>query len=442
MQLPNRITILGGGESGVGAALLAQARGLRVFLSDQGSIAELHKSTLDQAGIPYEEGTHSIDRIVEAVEVVKSPGIPEKAPVIQALREKGIPVISEIEFAARHSNGILVGITGTNGKTTTTRLAYHLIRTAGFNVGIGGNVGNSFSLEVIEDRYDYYVLELSSFQLDNIVAFRPHIAVLLNITPDHLDRYAYKMENYTAAKLRIARNQTPKDFFLYNAEDQHIASGMAATPVRAQLLPMSMESGPEGSPLLVGGHSFFLNNPSLKGRHNRFNAQCAIQAAVLLGALPQAIQLGLDSFVNDPHRMEKVEEWNGVLYLNDSKATNVEAVYFALEAMTRPVIWIAGGVDKGNDYETLMPLVREKVKALVCLGADNAKLVQSFTGMVPQIVEVRSAAEAVSEATRLSERGDVVLLSPACASFDLFRNYEDRGTQFKEAVRELVTTTT
>ena len=438
MQSTNLIVILGGGESGVGAALLAQAKGFRAFLSDQGSIAPAHKVTLEQAGIPYEENAHSLERLEEAAEVVKSPGVPEKAAVVQFFRKKGTPVISEIEFAARYTQAVIVGITGTNGKTTTTRLAHHLIHTAGFNVGIAGNVGNSFAREVVEDRYDYYVLEISSFQLDDILAFRPHIAVLLNITPDHLDRYGYKMENYIAAKLRIATNQTPEDYFLFNADDLHILRGMKEHPSLAQRLPVWMDVAPENTPLLVGGNSFFLNNPFLQGRHNRFNAKCAIQAAILLGAQPQAIQKGLDSFVNDPHRMEKVEEWDGVLFLNDSKATNVEAVFFALEAMTRPVVWIAGGIDKGNDYSTLLPLVREKVKALICLGVDNVKLIQSFGGVVEKIVEAGSAAEAVAQASRLAEKGDVVLLSPACASFDLFKNYEDRGEQFKKAVREYI----
>ncbi|MCB9284253.1 MAG: UDP-N-acetylmuramoyl-L-alanine--D-glutamate ligase [Lewinellaceae bacterium] len=438
MQSPNLIVILGGGESGIGAALLAQAKGFRTFLSDQGSIAATHKATLEQAGIDYEEGVHSLERMEGAVEVVKSPGVPEKAGIVQTLREKGCSIISEIEFAARYTQAGIVGITGTNGKTTTTRLAYHLIRTAGMNVGIAGNVGNSFAREVIDDRFDYYVLELSSFQLDNIRTFRPHIAVLLNITPDHLDRYGYKMENYIASKLRIAMNQTPEDFFLFNADDLHVLSGMKEHPSLGQRLPVWMDVAPEGTPLLVGGHSFFLNNPFLQGRHNRFNAKCAIQAAILLGAEPLAIQNGLDSFVNDPHRMEKVEEWNDVLYLNDSKATNVEAVFFALEAMTRPVVWIAGGVDKGNDYSTLLPLVREKVKALICLGVDNVKLIQSFGGVVEKIVEAGSAEEAVKQASRLAEEGDVVLLSPACASFDLFKNYEDRGARFKKAVREYI----
>lgn len=434
------IAILGGGESGIGAALLAQAKGFRVFLSDQGSIKVSYKAELEKAGIPYEEGAHTWERIAGAQEVVKSPGIPEKAPVIQSLRQQGTPVLSEIEFASRYTLSKLVCITGTNGKTTTTRLTYHILHTGGLNAGIGGNVGNSFAREVIENRYDYYVLELSSFQLDNIATFRPYIAMLLNITPDHLDRYGYKMENYIAAKLNIGRNQTAKDFFLFNAEDENIALGMATTELKAQKVPMTMHSGEEGAPLLVGGHSFFLINPALKGRHNRFNAQCAIQSALLLGVEPRLIQTGLDTFVNDPHRMEKVEEEEGVLYLNDSKATNVEAVFFALEAMTRPVVWIAGGTDKGNDYTTLIPLVRDKVKALVCMGVDNAKLIQSFGGLVEQIVEVRSAEEAVEQASRLAAPGDVVLLSPACASFDLFRNYEDRGEQFKKAVREYLST--
>ena len=440
MQTNNLIVILGGGESGIGAALLAQARGFRVFLSDQGSIAPAHKTTLETAGIPYEEGTHSMDRIGEASEVVKSPGIPEKAQVIKSLREMGIPVISEIEFAARYTRATLVGITGTNGKTTVTRLTHHLAVSGGLNAGMGGNVGNSFARDVIEDRFDIQILELSSFQLDNIAAFRPHIAVLLNITPDHLDRYEYKMENYTASKLRVAMNQTPGDFLLYNGDDVNIREGMKGMGLASKMVPMPLQTGPEGSPLVVGGHVFDLEKGPLRGRHNRFNAQCSIQTALLLGASPEAIQHGLDTFVNTPHRMERVEEWNGVLFLNDSKATNVEAVYYALEAMTRPVVWIAGGTDKGNDYEPLVPFVKEKVKALICMGVDNAKLIRSFSGYVNRITEARSAKEAVEQAIGCAEKGDVVLLSPACASFDLFRNYEDRGEQFKKEVKNIVKT--
>ncbi|MBK6903789.1 MAG: UDP-N-acetylmuramoyl-L-alanine--D-glutamate ligase [Saprospirales bacterium] len=442
MQSNNGIAILGGGESGVGAALLAQAKGFRAFLSDRGSIAATHKAALEQAGIPFEEGRHSLDRIAQAELVVKSPGIPEKAEVVQFLREKGIAIVSEIEFAARYTKATIVGITGTNGKTTTTRLAHHLAITGGLNAGIGGNVGNSFAREVIADRFDCYILELSSFQLDNIEHFRPDIALVLNITPDHLDRYEYSMENYISSKLRVGANQTPQDYFLFNADDENTAAGMKRTKLAARKLPISMESGPEGSPLLVDGHAFDLNKGPLRGRHNRFNALCAVQTALLLGMDPDLIQKGLDTFENTPHRMEKVLESDGVLFINDSKATNVEAVYYALEAMTRPVIWIAGGTDKGNDYAPLMPFVREKVKALICMGVDNAKLVQSFGGMVAHISEARSAKEAVEQALGLAKKGDVVLLSPACASFDLFRNYEDRGEQFKKAVREFLSTTT
>lgn len=442
MQSNKEIAILGGGESGVGAALLAQAKGFRAFLSDRGSIAATHKTALEQAGIPFEEGSHSLDRIAQAELVVKSPGIPEKAEVVKFLRERGIAIVSEIEFAARYTKATTVGITGTNGKTTTTRLAHHLAITGGLNAGIGGNVGNSFAREVIEDRFDCYILELSSFQLDNIVHFRPDIALVLNITPDHLDRYEYKMENYIASKLRIGANQTPQDYFLFNADDENTAAGMKRMNLAAKKLPISMESGPEGSPLLVDGHAFDLNKGPLRGRHNRFNALCAIQTALLLGVDPGLIQKGLDTFENTPHRMEKVLESDGVLFLNDSKATNVEAVYYALEAMTRPVVWIAGGTDKGNDYAPLLPFVREKVKALICMGLDNAKLIRSFGEIVAHISEARSAKEAVEQALGLAKSGDVVLLSPACASFDLFRNYEDRGEQFKKAVREFHSTTT
>jgi UDP-N-acetylmuramoylalanine--D-glutamate ligase len=439
--MKNLIAILGGGESGAGAALLAQAKGYRAFLSDQGSIAEKYKAKLLEAGVGFEEGGHTLERILEASEAVVSPGIPEKAAVVQALRQKGVPVLSEVEFAARFTTAKIVGITGSNGKTTTTRLTHHLLLAGGLDARMAGNVGNSFAAELLAPEAEYYVLELSSFQLDNIARLRPFIAVLLNITPDHLDRYDYKMENYVAAKMKIAQNQTQGDYFLYNADDEYIAQGMEGINIRAQRRPLPMDTGVEGSPLRVGGHDFDMQKGPLRGRHNRFNAQCAIEAALLLGVQPEAIQRGLDTFVNTPHRLERAGEWNGVLFLNDSKATNVDAVYYALEAMDRPVVWIAGGTDKGNDYAPLMPFVREKVRALICMGADNAKLIEVFGGVVPELTEAKSAAEAVAQAARLAKKGDVVLLSPACASFDLFRNYEDRGDQFKRAVKELLTST-
>ena len=439
MERKHSVVILGGGESGTGAALLAKAKGFSVFLSDSGPVGAAHRAALHEAGIDFEEGGHNRARVEAADEVVKSPGIPNEAPIVQAFLEKGISVISEIEFAARFTEGTLIGITGTNGKTTTTRLIYHLLKAGGLNAGISGNVGNSFAREVIRDVYDYYVLELSSFQLDNIQTLCPHIAILLNITPDHLDRYGYQMKNYIAAKMQVGRNQGPKDYFLFNADDRNIAEGMQEMKLQAQQIPIFMDMDPsDQSPVLIGGHSFFLANSFLKGRHNRFNARCAIHTALLLGVEAKDIQMGLDSFVNDPHRMEIVEEWQGVQFINDSKATNIESVFFALEAMTRPVIWIAGGTDKGNDYEPLAQLVEEKVKGIVCLGVDNHKLHEAFGCMVGSMVEAGSATEAVAAACRMCGTGDVVLLSPACASFDRFRNYEDRGEQFKRAVREYI----
>lgn len=430
------IVILGAGESGVGAALLAQQNRHHVFVSDRGGIAEKYKRELESHGIAYEEGQHTRDRILQADEVIKSPGIPDHVPLIKELVSKGIPVIAEIEYAARYHQSKVMGITGSNGKTTTTRLAFHLLQTAGFDVEMGGNVGKSFARCLTEAHRAYYVLELSSFQLDGIVDFRPDIGMILNISPDHLDRYDYKMENYIRSKFRISMNQRPEDVFLYQAENEHIAAFLPEHDIRAEALPI-LRAALTAKGFTAGGHHFDLQPTKLRGEHNAFNALFATTAALRWGAAPEAIQRGLETFTPVPHRMEVVGTYQGVEYINDSKATNVDAVYYALDAMPKGVVWIAGGQDKGNDYEPLLPLVREKVRAMVALGIDNTKLKATFGGLVDIFVEARSAEEAVEQAAGLAKNGEKVLLSPACASFDLFKNYEQRGELFKAAVRQL-----
>ena len=430
------ISILGAGESGVGAALLAQQLGYSVFVSDAGTIKDNFKHTLRTNAVPYEEGKHTWARIFEADEIIKSPGIPDHVPLLLELHRMGKPVISEIEFASRFTTAAIIGITGSNGKTTTTRLTYHLFKTAGLNVALGGNVGYSFARNISEKKYDYHVLELSSFQLDGIVRFRPDVAILLNITPDHLDRYEYKMENYVRSKFRIAMNQSEDDLLILNGDDPEIQNWMSNHPLTPRMIRVSNHFENTHS-LSVGGSSFDMRACVLKGQHNFFNAACAIHAAKSVGITDEAIQEGLNSFVNAPHRLEHVSIVNGVDYINDSKATNVDSVFYALQAMEKPVVWIAGGTDKGNDYGPVMDLVRQKVKALVCLGVDNAKLLNVFSPFLNRITEAKSAKEAVEKARQIAKSGDVVLLSPACASFDLFKNYEDRGDQFKAAVNEL-----
>lgn len=431
-----KIAILGAGESGTGAALLAKAKGHEVLVSDLGIIQDHFKRELEAEGIEYEEGKHTWERILTAEEVIKSPGIPDKAPLVKALRENGIPVISEIEFAARYSTTFTIGITGSNGKTTTTRLTWHLLQQAGLKAGLGGNVGYSFARLVLEGNYDYFVLELSSFQLDGVLTFRPDIAMLLNITPDHLDRYDYKMENYVASKFRIAMNQSERDLFIYNADDANITDYMSRNGIASRRAPIA-ENAIEGTQIKVGASLFDMLETPLQGRHNYMNALFAVQTAKELGLSDDAIRAGLKSFVNVPHRMERIAEIDGVPYINDSKATNVDAVFYALDAMTTPVVWIVGGQDKGNDYEPLRHLVRQKVRAIVCLGIDNAKIVEFFGADIADITETNSAETAAYAAMKLAQPGDTVLLSPACASFDLFRNYEDRGDQFREAVLKI-----
>jgi UDP-N-acetylmuramoylalanine--D-glutamate ligase len=429
------IAILGAGESGIGAAILALHKGHQVFVSDKGQIKDNYAEELSQLGVPFESGSHDEARILAADLVIKSPGIPDKAPLMQAILAKGIPVIAEIEFAARYTQNFTVGITGSNGKTTTTNLLYHLLATAGLDVAMGGNVGKSFARIVAERDYPYYVLELSSFQLEGIVDYRPNISMILNITPDHLDRYEYQMEKYAAAKFNIVKQQRGSDFFLYNADDEQSGGKREHYPTAAQAVAISANMI-EGSLLKVEGYEFDMQTTALMGRHNYMNALFAIKTCLLMGIDPASIQEGLDSFVNAPHRLEKVAEITGVEFINDSKATNVDSVFYALQAMTRPTIWIAGGTDKGNDYSPLFDFVADKVKAIVCMGVDNSKILTAFAGRCETIVETRSAQEAVEQSYKLAQAGDTVLLSPACASFDLFKNYEDRGEQFKAAVRQ------
>jgi UDP-N-acetylmuramoylalanine--D-glutamate ligase len=447
------IVILGAAESGVGAALLAQAKGYGVFVSDRGPIQPKYKEKLTQAGIEFEENQHTLARILEATEVIKSPGIPEKAVVIQEIRAQKIPIHSEIEFASRHTQARFVAITGTNGKTTTTLLTYHLLKEAGLKVGLAGNIGYSLAEQVLEDKFEYYVLELSSFQLDDISEFHPWIALLLNITPDHLDRYEYSMEKYAAAKLRIAANQGLDDYFIYNADDENIERFATTAFMTAFTLPFSLHHRPDyhlaayyEDHCTLRVHlpiedrhpdKVSIENSPLIGQHNQQNMAAAILAARVAGASPTQIEAALTSFQNADHRLQLVRELNGIQFIDDSKATNVEAAWYALDGIKRPIVWIAGGTDKGNDYAPIQPLAEQKVKALICLGVDNAKLRAAFDGKVPHLEETQRMTDAVQRAAALASPGDVVLLSPCCASFDLFKNYEDRGRQFAAAVQAL-----
>ncbi|MCB0636357.1 MAG: UDP-N-acetylmuramoyl-L-alanine--D-glutamate ligase [Lewinella sp.] len=438
MGTENGIVVLGGGESGIGAALLAKKQGLPVFVSDRGAIANEKQAELKAAGIPFEEGQHTEARIMAADLIVKSPGIPDTVPLIQQLVSKGIPVISEIEFAGRYTQATLVGITGSNGKTTTATLTHHLLREGGLDAQLVGNVGTSFARAIAENETEpaIYVIELSSFQLDGIEQFRCQYSMLLNITPDHLDRYGYEMDRYIDAKLRITENQTEEDLFCFFADDPNIARGMERTPVQARLQPLGRDQVVETSIMLPNGVALSLAPTALRGTHNALNALFAATVAQELGVRPAELQRGLESFVPVPHRLEPVGHLNQVLFINDSKATNVDAVQYALEAMTEPVIWIAGGTDKGNDYAPLLDLAKAKVKALIGLGVDNEKLRAAFAGIVPMFLEADSAEAAVEAALSVAQAGDVVLLSPACASFDRFKNYVDRGDQFRQAVRK------
>jgi UDP-N-acetylmuramoylalanine--D-glutamate ligase len=441
-----KLVVLGGAESGIGAALLAQAKGFEVFLSDQSLLADPFRQELQSHGIEFEEGRHSTEQILEADEVVKSPGIPEKAPVIQKLRAKGVPIVSEIEFASRYTHSPVVAITGSNGKTTTTLLIHHLFTQAGIKAGLGGNVGNSFAKPVIEDAYDWYILEVSSFQLDDCYLFRPHIALLLNITPDHLDRYHYRFELYAEAKFRIVQQQQPSDFFIYYQDNQAIKERLNRH-IPSIHLPISTASpevtgfvSDKGPISRFGGEevAFPYGDLPLKGEHNALNTLSAILACQAAGISAEAIREGLKTFKGAPHRLEEVGNMNGVRFINDSKATNVDSVYYALGSFEAPLVLIAGGIDKGNDYTQIESLVRDKVKLLICLGKDKQPLLQFFTGKVPAIRETQDIQQAVKWGLEALQSSGVVLLSPACASFDLFKNYEDRGNQFRQAVQELM----
>jgi UDP-N-acetylmuramoylalanine--D-glutamate ligase len=443
-----RLVILGGGESGVGTAILGKKEGYDVFVSDFGKIKEKYQNVLTEYEISWEEEKHTEDLILNATVVMKSPGIPDKVSIVQKLKEKQIPVISEIEFASQFSDAITIGITGSNGKTTTTMLTYHLLKSAGLNVGLAGNIGKSYAWQVAENNFDYYVLELSSFQLDGIISYKPHIAILTNISPDHLDRYEYKYENYINSKFRITKNQTKDDYLIYDLNDEASTNYIKLNPnIQAQLLPFSISEAVEKGAYLnkntmivnINEEEFSMETAqiALEGKHNLKNAMAAASVASLLKIRKQTIRESLGNFQGVEHRLEKVLKIQNVQYINDSKATNVNATFFALDSVNAPTVWIVGGVDKGNDYAELMALVNEKVKAIICLGIDNRKIIDAFRNVVDMMVEVDNMRDAVNTAKHLTEKGDIVLLSPACASFDLFENYEDRGNQFKQAVRNL-----
>ena len=444
-----KIVILGGGESGVGAALLAKAKGFEVFLSDKSLLSDKYKETLSQNQIPFEEGEHTEAKILDANEVIKSPGIPDKVELIKKLHSLRIPVISEIEFASRYTKAKIIAITGSNGKTTTTLLTYHILKNAGLNVGLAGNVGESFAKQVIEDTFDYFVLELSSFQLDNCFNFKADVAILLNITPDHLDRYNYEFQNYIESKFRILQNMTATDDFIYYQESEALMGELSKrTDLTINRLPVSLTNKIEQGGSLQNDilhiqyqqntFDFPVSELLIKGSHNAINAMCAILVCKSLGLDNEQITLGLKSFQSVEHRLEPCGEIKGVQYINDSKATNVDSVFYALGSYDEPIILIMGGVDKGNDYRQIEQLVEQKVKALICMGKDNSKLVEFFGKKVPMIFTVDSMQKAVQLSSDLGTEGDVVLLSPACASFDLFKNYEDRGRQFKAAVSGLM----
>ena len=453
MKRNKKIVVLGGGISGYGSAILAKKLGFETLLSDAGRIADRYKAALDEWGVEYEEGGHTMERILAADEVIKSPGIPEKAPAVKALREQGTPIISEIEFAGRYKGKArTVCITGSNGKTTTTSLIYKILCDAGYNVALGGNIGESFAYSVATGEYDWYVLELSSFQLDGMYDFRADVAVLMNITPDHLDRYDYCFQNYIDSKMRIAQNQHSRCAFIYSGDDQVIAEQLPKYDLRMRQLPFAAKSAVAsgaGDAFLdgdgvftatVGKRSVEIDTAKMqiKGLHNAYDAMAASLAALAAGVEPEQVRRSVESFGGVEHRLEVVKEQDKVLWINDSKATNVDSVWYALESMTRPTVWIAGGTDKGNDYAPLMDFAREKVHTLVCMGVDNQKLIDSFAGVVPTIRDTHSLDEAMTAAREAAREGDVVLLSPACASFDLFRNYEARGEEFKEWVNRNV----
>ncbi|WP_452222180.1 UDP-N-acetylmuramoyl-L-alanine--D-glutamate ligase [Lacinutrix salivirga] len=446
MSRKSKLVILGGGESGVGTALLGKAKGYLVFVSDNQKIKEKYKDVLKHNEIEWEEEKHTESKILNADVVMKSPGIPDKVELIKKLLKKNIPVISEIEFASKYTNATIIGITGSNGKTTTASLTHHVLKQE-LRVGLAGNIGDSFAKQILEFNYPNYVLEISSFQLDGIIDFKPHIAVLTNITPDHLDRYDYKFDNYIASKFRIAMNQTKTDYLIYDADDEVINNFIKNNNIQSTLLPFSLVKTIENGAYLdndnikitIDNNQIIMptKNLALEGKHNVKNAMAASTVAHLLKIRKQTIRESLENFHGVEHRLEQVLKINKVQYINDSKATNVNATYYALESMDAPTVWIVGGVDKGNNYNELYPFVNEKVKAIICLGVDNEKLMENFSSMVDVIIETQYMSEAVKIAYKIAESGDNVLLSPACASFDLFENYEDRGRQFKDAVRNL-----
>ncbi|MEN1784400.1 MAG: UDP-N-acetylmuramoyl-L-alanine--D-glutamate ligase [Bacteroidota bacterium] len=442
-----RLVVLGGGESGVGTAILGKQKGFEVFVSDKGVIKQKYKDVLEHFEIEWEEDQHTTARIMASNLVMKSPGIPDTVPLVQQLVGSGIPVVSEIEFAAKYTDATILGITGTNGKTTTTSLTYHLLQALNAKVGCAGNIGDSFAKMVAEKDLDTYVLEISSFQLDGIMDFKPKVAIITNITPDHLDRYDYDFDRYRASKFRIAMNQDHDDYLIYDADDPHIIGGLQKIPVQSRLVPFSLKTPQQfGAWYRAGTIMIKLESKTLEmstdfltleGQHNVKNAMAASLAAMLVDVRKETIRQSIQSFDGVAHRLEKVLKINHVQYINDSKATNVNATYYALDGIQKPIVWIVGGVDKGNDYNELMPMVREKVKSIICLGLDNTKLFDAFENVVDVMIAATDMDEAVQMAYRMAERGDSVLLSPACASFDLFTNYEDRGDQFKTAVRKL-----
>jgi UDP-N-acetylmuramoylalanine--D-glutamate ligase len=442
-----RLVILGGGESGVGTAILGKKQGFEVFVSDKGAIQAVYQEVLNKYGIDWEQLQHTEAKILNADLVMKSPGIPDKVELVKQIHAQGIPVISEIEFAAPYTQAITIGITGSNGKTTTTMLTYHILKNAGLDVGLAGNIGKSFAWQVAEADHAYYVLELSSFQLDGIVNYKPHIAVLTNISPDHLDRYEYKYENYINSKFRITMNQTKQDYLIYDADDSASEAWLANHTIPAQLIPFSISKTLNAGAYLknntmeahINDEEFIMETEyiALEGKHNLKNAMAATSVAKLMQIRSATIRESLSNFQGVEHRLEKVLKIQHVQYINDSKATNVNATFFALDSVNAPTVWIVGGVDKGNDYSELMPLVREKVKSIVCLGLDNTKIIEAFGNVVDMVIEVDNMHDAVNMSAHLAEKGDIVLLSPACASFDLFENYEDRGNQFKREVKNL-----
>ncbi len=454
-QMKQKIVILGAGESGIGTAVLAKEKGYDVFVSDRGKIKNKYKKVLLNNNIEFEEGMHSDKEIFQATIVVKSPGIPDKVELVKKLKQKEIPVISEIEFASKFTKATIVGITGSNGKTTTTLLLSHILKKSDWDFATAGNIGESFALQVAKQDTDLYVLELSSFQLDGIVDFKPHIAIITNISEDHLDRYDYKFENYINSKFRITENQTKNDYLIYDADDTEIEKWLSKNKVEAKLIPFTLSEKNKIKNTDTAFYGAYINENNiiveldknrftmsiadlaLQGKHNVKNTMASSMAARLLKVRKETIRQSLSDFEGVEHRLEKVLKINGVQYINDSKATNINSTYYALDSVKTPTVWIVGGVDKGNDYDQLLPLVNEKVKAIVCLGKENQKIVETFQNVIPLIVETQGAEEAVKVAYKIAEKGDTVLLSPACASFDLFENYEDRGRQFKEAVRKL-----